>query len=305
MSTTDDFMNTFDAEGHFRDRDGTLKVVFATKGGRRFPGQLHFKNGLCMRAEMEGGGDWANPDYSPINGVRFLLDFGDEHLHATIIDDGRVVHLDDETKVPSSKRGFLANFRVARNLVVHSRQVDAATGNVETTPVSESLARAAIWLTPKSVAGFNAADFSELGPAKQAELLAAVQSFKAVADQVPSDKPATKEQYGNASVAFARILEILKPYLPIPDEGRRVEEALRNVEFPSWVVNWDYELASDSDGVAAVWVNVFADERAVPSSQLGRAASELTSKVRQALNNHEIHRWPYIRLRTAKEHKVG
>ena len=96
-----------------------------------------------------------------------------------------------------------------------------------------------------------------------------MQSFKAVADQVPSDRPATKEQYGNASVAFARILEILKPYLPIPDEGRQVEVALRNVEFPSWVVNWDYELDSDSDGVAAVWVNVFADERTVPNAQLG------------------------------------
>ena len=84
-----------------------------------------------------------------------------------------------------------------------------------------------------------------------------------------------------------------------------MEEALRKVEFPPWVVNWDFELASDSDGVAAVWVNVFADDRVVPNPQLGRAASELTSKVCQALNSQEIRRWPYIRLRTAKEHKVG
>ena len=248
-----------------------LKVVFATKGGQRFPGHFHFKNGLCASAEMEGGGDWANPDNSPINGVRFLLDFGDEKLHATEIDEGRVFHIDDPM-VAASKGGFLANFRVARNLFVHSQQNGSVTGNVGAAPDSESLARAAIWLTPRSVAGFNAADFSELGHAMQAQLLAAVQSFKAVAVQVPSDKPATKEQYGNASVAFAKILEILKPYLPIPDEGRQVEEALRNVEYPSWVVNWDYELDSDSDGVAAVWVNVFADERTVPiAARFGRA----------------------------------
>ena len=90
MSAADDFIEKFDTDGHFLDRDGTLKVVFATKGGQRFPGQFHFKNGLCVRAEMEGGGDWANPDNSPINGVRLLLNFGDEKLHATAIDEGRV-----------------------------------------------------------------------------------------------------------------------------------------------------------------------------------------------------------------------
>ena len=132
-----------------------------------------------------------------------------------------------------------------------------------------------------------------------------MQIFLAVATQVPADKPATKEQYGNACVAFARILEILAPYLPVPDEAEQVETAIRSVDFPSWVVNWDYELASDSDGTSAVWVNVFADEQAIPKTQLGRAASELTSKVRQVLDRHEIDRWPYIRLRTALEHKVG
>jgi len=71
------------------------------------------------------------------------------------------------------------------------------------------------------------------------------------------------------------------------------------------VVNWDFELASDSDGTSAVWVDVFADEQAVPKTKLGRAASELISKVREALDSHQVRRWPYIRLRTAHEHKVG
>ena len=121
---------------------------------------------------------------------------------------------------------------------------------------------------------------------------------------MPADKPATKEQYGNASVAVARILEILTPYLPVSDEAEQVEAALRSVDFPPSVVNWDYELASDSDGMSAVWVNVFAKDQAVPKTQRGRAASELTSKVRQALNSHQIRRWRYIRLSTALEHKV-
>ena len=304
MSAVDDFKSKFDEEGRFRGRDGTLSVVFATKGGGRFLGKLHFSNGLCVRAEMEGGGDWVHPDNSPIHGIRFLFDFGGKGLHGAAIDQGRVVRV-DEARRSLAKRDFLANFRIARNLFVHSRPVDADRSIVNITAFADTFARAAIWLTPKSVAGFNAADFPDLGPVRQAELQTAVQNFLAVATQVPADKPATKEQYGNASLSFARILEILAPYLPVPDEAEQVEAALRSVDFPPWVVNWDYELASDSDGTSAVWVNVFADEQALPKTQLGRAASELTSKARQALDRHQIRRWPYIRLTTALEHKVG
>ncbi len=303
MSQLDDFKSKFDEEGRFRNRDGTQSVVFAMKGGGRFPGKLQFSNGLCVRAEMEGGGDWGHPDNSPIHGIRFLLDFGDERLHEVAIDQGRVIQL-DEAKSPLAKRDFLGNLRVARNLFVHPQRVEADSASVDTAAIADNLVRAAIWLTPRSVAGFNADDFPELGSVRQAELQTAVQSFRAVATQVPADKPATREQFGNARIAFARILEILAPYLPVPDEAERVEAALRSVDFPPWVVNWDYELASDSDGTSAIWVNVFADEQAVPKAQLGRAASELTSKVRQALDSHQIRRWPYIRLRTALEHKV-
>jgi hypothetical protein len=304
MSAVDDFRARFDAEGRLRDKDGSLAVVFATKGGGRFPGRLHFSDGLCVRAEIDRGADWVNPDQLPIHGIRFLLDFGGETLHAATIDQGRLIQL-DEPKRTSSKRDFLLNLRAARNLFVHTHNVKADSDSSDTEAISATLTRAAIWLTPKSVAGFNAADFPEIGPERQAELLAAVQSFNAVADQVPPNEPATHEQYGNARVAFARILAILEPYLPVPDEAKQVEAALRDVEFPSWVVNWDYELASDSDGVAAVWVSVFADEQAVPKGQLGRAASELTSKVRRSFDAKQIHRWPYIRMRTALEHKVG
>ena len=48
------------------------------------------------------------------------------------------------------------------------------------------------------------------------------------------------------------------------DEARGVEAALRTVNYPAWVVNWDYELESDADGVPAVWVNIFADDQTVP-----------------------------------------
>ena len=153
---------------------------------------------------MEGGGDWGHPDNSPIHGIRFLLDFGEERLHGAAIDQGRVIQL-DEVKSPLAKRDFLTNLRIARNLFVHPRvDADSAVPVIDTAAIADRLVSAALWLTPRAVAGFNAADFPELGPDRQAELLTAVQDFLAVATQVPPDKPATKEQYGNASVAFAK-----------------------------------------------------------------------------------------------------
>jgi len=232
MSQLDDFKSKFDEEGRFRNRDGTQSVVFAMKGGGRFPGKLQFSNGLCVRAEMEGGGDWGHPDNSPIHGIRFLLDFGDERLHEVAIDQGRVIQL-DEAKSPLAKRDFLGNLRVARNLFVHPQRVEADSASVDTAAIADNLVRAAIWLTPRSVAGFNADDFPELGSVRQAELQTAVQSFRAVATQVPAGKPATREQFGNARIAFARILEILAPYLPVPDEAERVEAGAPKCRLPA------------------------------------------------------------------------
>jgi len=57
------------------------------------------------------------------------------------------------------------------------------------------------------------------------------------------------------------MLRILEPYLPTPDEGRKVAQALKSIEFPPWVVNWDYELGSDEEGGAAAWINLFADRK--------------------------------------------
>jgi hypothetical protein len=302
MSVVDDFRSRFDELGRFRDGDGTLDIMFATRGGGRFPGKLYFRAGLCVRAEMEGGGDWVHPDNSPIHGIRFLLDFGDEWLHDAAIDHGRVIAL-DAARNALSKRDFLANVRSARNLFFHRVAPDSSI--VDTQAVEERLMRAALWLTPRAVAGFDASDFPELGTDRQVELMNLVQSFQTIVNQVPADRPATKEQFGNATVTFAKILEILTPYLPIADEVADVEVALQSVEFPPWVLSWDYELASDSDGSDAVWVNVFTDEQSLPRTRLGRAASELTSRIRTALDTHQVHRWPYIRLKTALEHKVG
>lgn len=303
MTTAEGFRNQFDVDGHFQARNGELSIVFATRSGGRFPGKLFFREGLCWRAEMERGGEWALPDESPLH-VSFLVAFGNHRLYRLWVTFGRVMLLDETPAQAGSKNSFLTNLRTARNLFFHGK-VMADRPEVDTSAIERTLARSAIWLTPKSVSGFNAADFAELGVDRQQELLSAVQSFLAIAEDVALNEPATVEDCGNAAVAFLKILTILDPYLPMPDEARSIEGALRTVKFPAWVANWDYDLGSDADGVPAVRVDVFADDETVPRAKLGRAASELTTSIRQAFKTALVDRWPYVRLKTVVEHKAG
>ena len=203
-----------------------------------------------------------------------------------------------------SKRDFLDNLRVARNLFVHgsvstdSRYLDAAA-------VTQALTRAAIWLTPCSVKGFRADDFQELDSAQRGALADAVQEFERVAKQVPPDAPATERQFNEGKGALEKILSLLANYLPGHEEATQIRTALAATDFPSWVLNWDYEIGSDEEGVPAVWITLYADERAIPPDEFGRRASEMIPKLRSTLTAAGIRRWPFIRMRTAREHKAG
>ena len=201
-----------------------------------------------------------------------------------------------------SKPQFLLNMRVARSLYRNQR-VTADSPTVNTADLSKALSRAAIWLTPKSVEHFNAADFAELGE-KQAELQDAVLAFRTIAKEVPPNEPAANEKLGNAKVAFERVLKIIEPYLPTHEEGKVVEMALRGIQYPDWVVTWDYELGSDEDGTPAVWLNVYADEETAPKGKMGLEAARLTQELRKKLTEARISRWPYVRLRSAQKQKA-
>src|SRR5262245_14662964 len=111
-----------------------------------------------------------------------------------------------------AKQDFLDIFRVARNLFFHPR-VAADSMQADPQAIEQKVARAANWLTPNSVKGFNADDFADLGLDRQRELQAAVRGFLDVAQQVPPNAAAKPEQLGNAKVAFEKMLQILTPYL--------------------------------------------------------------------------------------------
>jgi hypothetical protein len=201
------------------------------------------------------------------------------------------------------KQEFLQNLRIARSFFARPR-VRTDSPALDPQEAEKMILRAAIWLTPKSVEGFNRDDFSELGPQQQPELQAAIDEFLRVARQVPPTQPPSPEQFQAAQASLAKVLSILKPFLPISQEGEEVEEALQNVDLPLWVANWDYELENDEYETPSVWINLYVDETVAPRKELGRFASQITKKFLQALSAAGNPRWPYVRVRTALEHKM-
>ncbi len=303
MSARIDFEKEFDENGRFRAGEGEVNVVFASKGGLRFKGQLFFKGGVCVRASMDMGGDWGTPGDTPLHGIHFLFDLGEEFPAEFATDQGRLIPV-NTLKRRFTKREFLHNFRVARNLYAHSCHVDTGNFSLEPTVPASITARSAIWLTPRSVSGFDAADFAELGPESQVELQTAVRDFLSVTTQVSAGNPVTNEQLRGASAAFTVMDRILQPYLSLSGETKEIESVLQNVQFPPWVLNWDFELANDSDDVSSVWINLFVDEQNLPRARLGREVSEITNQLRNTFVTFSIDRWPYVRVRTAHEHMV-
>lgn len=202
-----------------------------------------------------------------------------------------------------SKRDFLDNLRVARNLFAHSSATDSRRlGPAALSPV---LAHTDIWLTPAAVKGFRADDFQELGATQQSALADAVREFEQSVKQVPPDAPATERQFQEAKVALEKILAILGGYLTSHEEANQIETALATMIFPSWVSNWDYEVGDDEDGVPSVWFTLYADERSFPPGQFGRHVVEIVPTLRSALMTAGIRRWPFIRVRTVREYKAG
>jgi hypothetical protein len=303
VSAIEDFLGRFEEEGRYREGSGFLPVTFLTNKGSRFAGKFSFQDGLCIRAEMDGYSQWGYPDNSPLSDVQFSLVLDPETILTVQIDQGRITH-HYVPEVKTSKQDFLTNFRLARNLFAHPR-VDTDNAALDKDSIKRMVVRAALWLTPKSVAGFNAAHFLELGAARQLELQRLVSEFREIATSVPPNKPATGDQYDRARLIFMELMEILDPYLFSPQEGKQVEEALKKVAFPPWALNWDYELGSDPDGTPSVLVTIFVDDESLPRRELGRFASSMTNKIRTALNEVGSQRWPNIIVRTGVEHKAG
>ena len=82
-----------------------------------------------------------------------------------------------------SKQEFLQNLGAARRLCSHAHTaLNGGPGNSAANGGSRP--DAPVWLTPKSVKGFEATDFAELGDDRVKELAAAVGELDSIAKQI-------------------------------------------------------------------------------------------------------------------------
>jgi hypothetical protein len=200
-----------------------------------------------------------------------------------------------------AKQEFVQNVRLARNLLAH--RVEADHPGVDAGAIERRLSRAALWLTPATVRGFDPEDFPELSEASRAELDRSVREFREVAEQVPDDGPATVEQEASALRSFGEILRIMDAYFPTPDELRRLREAMKEVHFPDVVQTWYHEFGRDSSDEPAVWIWVVVDDAAADDAGFTTATTRLQREIHRSLQRAGLDRWPYVRFRTFSEQR--
>jgi len=201
-----------------------------------------------------------------------------------------------------SLQEFWASVRTGASYLAPKATVDSP--KLDANRIEAILRHADIWLTPKSVAGYEEADFEFLSEEERYRLTACVDNFLEIAKQVPPDQPATQEQVEAALPAFRCLLEILRPdkYGDVEalEIGKRVEQRLAG-QLPEWVNDLRFETGEDSNGDPAIWVWIeIADYAAQPDnfSQNTRQAREL---LQSCLRKLGVPRWPYVRFRTASE----
>jgi hypothetical protein len=201
-----------------------------------------------------------------------------------------------------AKQEFLDNVRLARKLF-SSPDLMADDPSLDPQARERLMLRRAIWLTPKSVGGFNVDDFKELGPDRQRELADAVRDFLDVAKQVPPTATPTKDQHDRAAAALGKILDILAPYVPMSPEEERFREAVKGLAFPDWVVNWSYQFEKDYYDEPMIRVTLFIDEQTAPRFEMVRFMNELSSTLYQALSRVGIDDRLHVHVNGALEHK--
>ena len=198
------------------------------------------------------------------------------------------------------KVDFLNNLRTARNLFAHRVETDDA--KLDPAVAEREFRRAAIWLTPVAVRGFNSKDFPELPADARRSLEEAVDRFRRAATDAASSQQLSSEQIREGMDALADILRVLQPYFePRIATERRIREIVERVALPDSVLTWDLELGDDSSGEPAVWLWFYFDDEAVAREDWYPLTREVESRVRDALSAEGIPRWPYFRFRAAAD----
>lgn len=137
--------------------------------------------------------------------------------------------------LPKREEFILDTRRAARTVQKPTVTVDSEL--INTDALSKALQRAALWLTPKVVETYDPAEFTGWDKGLQSELSNAVEGFRAVAQTVPSDKPATAAQFRDGLAAFQCLTTAVRDIVLVEWKDA-VEGVVKQVEQWSAEFNW-------------------------------------------------------------------
>ncbi len=143
---------------------------------------------------------------------------------------------------------FIDNLRQASRLLAKSRPSRVGAGDVEKRS-QVLLSDSNLWLTPKAVADFDAADFADLPPAELGTLKGDVSSFLVVARTVSPDKPASAAQCAKARKAIESVMRaVRKPLLSewLAAQRAMMQDAAAAAEGKGWYVERDEKVVTES-----------------------------------------------------------
>lgn len=203
---------------------------------------------------------------------------------------------------------FWRNLRTAASLVAPSATtdwLDADTGAVES-----HLRAAMIWLTPRSVDGFDPNDFRFLDEDQQVALQESIERFRKVAEQVPGNKPATRLHAKEGRNAFGEILKLLQPHRFKDAESFRMQVLLERElkgQLPDWVTGIDCETGLDLSDEPAIWIWVHVTDDAVDKGKFAKQVLAIHDAVEAAYQRIGGRRWPFVRFQNpdAFAHRKG
>jgi len=201
-----------------------------------------------------------------------------------------------------SLRDFWTSVRTGASFLLPT--VTADSPKVDAHQIEARLRNAHVWLTPKSVEGFDEQDFDFLAEDTQKRLTQCVNQFRDAAGQVPSDQPATEFQVQAALPAFLCVLDIMRPDrygdLDAFVIGKQVEEQLAG-ELPDFVCEMRFETGEDANGDPALWVWIDLDDTSVSDELFPKRTREVRQLIVECLRRMKIQRWPYVRFRRSSE----
>jgi hypothetical protein len=198
---------------------------------------------------------------------------------------------------------FWLNVRTGARLIAPHVTVDAP--KLDSSAIEQSLRRATLWQTPRSVAGFNEADFDFLPDTERARLAQLVTDFRKIASGVKPTAPASEDQIAQALPLFRDIVGMLEFDRYGDAEayrlGKQIEQAIEAYRLRE-LAELRFDTGSDHSGDPAIWIWAFltdtaaeSDERFLENAQRLR---ELLDPVARMIAPE---RWPYLSFRSLVE----